>query len=144
MTNHITDVAVDALLTAGRAGLEILDSDSIELIDGGVGLRHMNPEAALEALEQSSEPCSGRLEAALEVLKELAPHYIRVTDALSDAGIRLANEIEADSLEETWTASRLESIHEQIRDMRDGYCDGDMPGAIEKLYQQVSDLIEGN
>lgn len=38
----------------------------------------------------------------------------------------------------------LEPLYEQIRDMRDGYHDGDMPGAIEKLYLQVSDMMEGN
>lgn len=64
--------------------------------------------------------------------------------ALSDAGVQLANEIEANAQEETEIDSRLETLYEQVRDMRDGYCDGDMPGAIEKLYNQVSEMTEGN
>lgn len=38
----------------------------------------------------------------------------------------------------------LEPLYEQIRDMRDGYHDGDMPGAIDKLYNQVTNMMEGN
>nr|DAU71055.1 MAG TPA: hypothetical protein [Caudoviricetes sp.] len=38
----------------------------------------------------------------------------------------------------------FEDLYDQIRDMRDGYHGGDMPGAIEKLYRQVIDMMEGN
>lgn len=140
--DSIADFAVDVLKTYGQAGCEILCLDSSELIDGGVDLCYMSPEAALEELERSEEPTEVRLEAALEVLRELAPHYTKVADALSDAGVQLANEIEANAQEET--ASRLDPLYEQVRDMRDGYCDGDMLGAIEKLYAHVKDMMEGN
>ena len=142
--DSIADHAVDVLKTNGRAGGEILGLDAAELIDGGVDLRYLSPEASLEELERSEEPAEIRLDAALEVLRELAPHYTKVADALSDAGVQLANEIEANAQEETETGSRLEPLYEQIRDMRDGYCEGDMPGAIEKLYNQVSDMMGGN
>ena len=142
--DSIADHAVDVLKTHGQAGCEILGIDAIDLIDGGVDLCYMNPEAALEELERSEEPAETRLEAALEVLRELAPHYINVADALSDAGVQLANEIEANSQEGSETDSRLEDLYEHVRDMRDGYCEGDMPGAIDKLYNQVKDMMEGN
>lgn len=142
--DSIADHAVDVLKTHGQAGCEILCLYSSELIDGGVDLCYMSPEAALEELERSEEPAEIRLEAALEVLRELAPHYTNVADALSDAGVQLANEIEANTQEETETDSHPETLYEQVRDMRDGYCDGDMPGAIEKLYCQVIDMMEGN
>lgn len=142
--DSIADHAVDVLKTHGQAGCEILNLDASELIDGGVDLCYMSPEAALEELERSEEPAEIRLEAALEVLRELAPHYTKVADALSDAGVQLANEIEANAQEETETDSRLETLYEQVRDMRDGYCDGDMPGAIEKLYNQITELMEGD
>ena len=142
--DSISDHAVDVLKTHGQAGCEILGLDASDLIDGGVDLCYMSPEAALEELERSEEPAEIRLEAALEVLRELAPHYTKVADALSDAGVQLANEIEANAQEETEIDSRLETLYEQVRDMRDGYCDGDMPGAIEKLYNQVSEMTEGN
>lgn len=142
--DSIADHAIDVLKTHGRAGCEILCIDASELIDGGVDLCYMSPEAALEDLERSEEPAEIRLDAALEVLRELAPHYTKVANALSDAGVQLANEIEANAQEETETDSRFETLYEQVRDMRDGYCDGDMPGAIEKLYNQVSEMTEGN
>ena len=142
--DSIADHAVDVLKTHGQAGCEILCLDSSELIDGGVDLCYMSPEAALEELERSEEPACIRLEAALEVLRELAPHYTKVADALSDAGVQLANEIEANAQEETETDNRLEPLYELVRDMRDGYHGDDMPGAIEKLYCQVIDMMEGN
>lgn len=142
--DSIADRALDVLKTHGRAGCEILCLDSSELIDGGVDLCYLSPEAALEELERSEEPAGVRLEAALEVLSELAPHYTKVADALSDAGVQLANEIEANAQEETETDSRLEPLYELVRDMRDGYHDSDMPGAIDKLYKQVMEMMEGN
>lgn len=142
--DSIADHALDVLKTHGRAGCEILILDASELIDGGVDLCYMSPEAALEELERSEEPAEIRLEAALEVLSELAPHYTKVADALSDAGVQLANEIEANAQEETETDSRLETLYELVRDMRDGYCDGDMPRAIDKLYNQITEMMEGN
>mgnify|MGYP002753616743 CR=1 FL=1 len=142
--DSIADHAVDVLKTHGQAGCEILCLDSSELIDGGVDLCYMSPEAALEELERSEEPAEIRLEAALEVLRELAPHYTKVADALSDAGVQLANEIEANAQEETETDSRLEDLYEQLRDIREGYYGNDLSGAIEKLYCQVIDMMEGN
>ena len=142
--DSIADHAVDVLKTHGQAGCEILNLDARELIEGGVDLCYMSPEEALKELERSEEPAEIRLEAALEVLRELAPHYTKVADALSDAGVQLANEIEANAQEETETDSRLETLYELVRDMRDGYHGDDMPGAIDKLYSLVTNMLEGN
>lgn len=142
--DSIAEHAMDVLKTHGRAGCEILILDACELINDGVDLCYMSPEAALEELKRSEEPAEIRLEAALEVLWELAPHYTKVADALSDAGVQLANEIEANAQEETETDSRLETLYELVRDMRDGYHGDDMPGAIDKLYNQITEMMEGN
>lgn len=142
--DSIADRAVDVLKTYGQAGCEILNLDASELIDGGVDLCYMSPGEALKELERSEEPAEIRLEAAMKVLRELAPHYTKVADALSDAGVQLANEIEANAREETETDSRLDDLYEHVRDLRDGYCDGDMLRAIEKLYNQITDMMEGN
>lgn len=48
-------------------------------------------------------------------------------------------EVEKDYIER----ASLETLYELVRDMRDGYHD-DMPGAIEKLYNQITDMMEGN
>lgn len=57
-----------------------------------------------------------------------------------DALTVFREEVEKDYIER----ASLETLYEQIRDMRDGYYDGDMPGAIEKLYNQITDMMEGN
>ena len=57
-----------------------------------------------------------------------------------DALTVFREEVEKDYIER----ASLETLYELVRDMRDGYCDGDMPGAIDKLYKQVSDMMEGN
>lgn len=49
-------------------------------------------------------------------------------------------EVEKDYIER----ASLEPLYEQVRDMRDGYCDSDMPGAIEKIYNLVAEMMEGN
>lgn len=57
-----------------------------------------------------------------------------------DALTIFREEVEKDYIER----ASLEPLYEQIRDMRDGYCDGDMPGIIDKLYNQVTEMMEGN
>lgn len=128
-------LAVDALLAAGRGRRNILSRDSRELIHDVVYLCYQNSGASLEELELYGEPDSIRIEAALEVIGELAPHYTKVTEVLSRAGAQLANEIEANGPDKAENDSRLDAVYEQVRDMR---------GAIEKLYQQVSDMVEGD
>lgn len=49
-------------------------------------------------------------------------------------------EVEKDYIER----ASLEPLYELVRDMRDGYCASDMPGAIDKLYNQITELMEGN
>lgn len=57
-----------------------------------------------------------------------------------DALTVFREEVEKDYIER----ASLEPLYDPIRDMRDGYCDGDMPGAIEKLYNQITEMMEGN
>lgn len=57
-----------------------------------------------------------------------------------DALTVFREEVEKDYIER----ASLEPLYEQVRDMRDGYCDGDMPGAIDKLYNQITEMMEGN
>lgn len=57
-----------------------------------------------------------------------------------DALTAFREEVERDYLD----LASLEPLYEQVRDLRDGYHDGDMPGAIEKLYNQITEMMEGN
>lgn len=56
-----------------------------------------------------------------------------------DALTVFREEVDRDYIER----ASLEPLYELVRDMRDGYHD-DMPGAIEKLYNQITDMVEGN
>lgn len=49
-------------------------------------------------------------------------------------------EVENDYIER----ASLETLYELVRDMRDGYHGDDMPGAIDKLYNLITDMMEGN
>ena len=49
-------------------------------------------------------------------------------------------EVERDYIER----ASLEDLYEQLRDIREGYYGNDLSGAIEKLYRQVINMMEGN
>lgn len=57
-----------------------------------------------------------------------------------DALTVFREEVEKDYIER----ASLETLYELVRDMRDGYHGDDMPGAIEKLYNQITERMEGN
>lgn len=57
-----------------------------------------------------------------------------------DALTVFREEVEKDYIER----ASLETLYEPVRDMRDGYHGDDMPGAIEKLYNQITEMMEGN
>lgn len=61
---------------------------------------------------------------------------VEAQDALSV----LYEEVERDYIER----ASLEDLYEQLRDIREGYYGNDLSGAIEKLYRQVIDMMEGN
>lgn len=49
-------------------------------------------------------------------------------------------EVEQDYIER----ASLEDLYEQLQDIRDGYYGNDLSVAIEKLYHQVINMMEGN
>lgn len=57
-----------------------------------------------------------------------------------DALTAFREEVEKDYIER----ASLETLYELVRDMRDGYHGDDMPGAIDKLYIQITEMMEGN
>lgn len=57
-----------------------------------------------------------------------------------DALTVFREEVEKDYIER----ASLETLYELVRDMRDGYHGDDMPGAIEKLYNRITEMMEGN
>lgn len=69
-------------------------------------------------------------------IESLRDDAVEAQDALTV----FREEVEKDYIER----ASLVTLYEQIRDMRDGYCDGDMPGAIGKLYNQITEMLKGN
>ena len=61
------------------------------------------------------------------------------TEAI-DALTVFHGEVEQDYIER----ASLEDLYEQLRDIREGYYGNDLSGAIEKLYRQIIDMLEGN
>nr|DAS46450.1 MAG TPA: hypothetical protein [Caudoviricetes sp.] len=57
-----------------------------------------------------------------------------------DALTVFREEVEKDYIER----ASLETLYELVRDMRDGYHGDDMPGAIDKLYNRVMEMMEGS
>lgn len=57
-----------------------------------------------------------------------------------DALTVFREEVDRDYIER----ASLEDLYEQLRDIREGYYGNDLSGAIEKLYHQVIDMMEGN
>lgn len=57
-----------------------------------------------------------------------------------DALTVFREEVEKDYIER----ASLEPLYYHVRDLRDGYHDGDMLGAIEKIYNLVAEMMEGN
>ena len=57
-----------------------------------------------------------------------------------DALTVFREEVERDYIER----ASLEDLYEKLRDIREGYYGNDLSGAIEKLYRQIIDMMEGN
>lgn len=57
-----------------------------------------------------------------------------------DALTVFREEVERDYIER----ASLKDLYEQLRNIRGGYYGNDLSGAIEKLYLQIIDMMEGN
>lgn len=73
-------------------------------------------------------------------LADRAETFLSDAAEAHDALTVFREEVERDYIER----ESLVPLYEQVRDLRDGYHDGDMPGAIDKLYTQVTNMMEGN
>ena len=62
-----------------------------------------------------------------------------VTEA-QDALTVFREEVERDYIER----ASLEDLYEQLRNIREGYYGNDLSGAIEKLYHQIINMMDGN
>ena len=100
-----------------------------------------------EVVQDYIDDIHGGIRKLFDTIQLLIPRLVDRTESFRNDAIEAQDaltvfreEVEKDYLER----ASLEPLDEQIRDMRDGYHDGDMPGAIDKLYNQVTNLIEGN
>lgn len=80
------------------------------------------------------------LQLLIPILEDRAESFHDDAVEAQDALTVFCEEVEKDYIER----ARLETLYELVRDMRDGYHGDDMPGAIDKLYTQITEMMEGN
>lgn len=80
------------------------------------------------------------LQLLIPILADRAETFQGDAAEAQDALTVFHEEVERDYIER----ASLEVLYEQLRDIREGYYGNALSGAIEKLYQQVIDMMEGN
>lgn len=132
----------DASMLQGSRVDEILgemDSFSVPYDEGGEVIPDV-VEDYIDNLHAGIDKLFDTIQLLILRLSDHAESFRSDAVEAQDALAIFREEMETDYVER----ASLEPLYEQIRDMRDGYHDGDMPGAIEKLYNQVSDMMKGN
>lgn len=100
-----------------------------------------------EVVQDYIDELHGGIRKLFDTIQLLIPCLVDRIESFRDDAVEsqdtltvFREEVEKDYIER----ASLEHLYEQVRDMRDGYCDVGMPGAIEKLYNQVTGIMEGN
>lgn len=97
-------------------------------------------EDYIDSLHTGIDKLLDTIQLLIPLLSDRAETFRDDAVEAQDALTAFREEVEWDYLE----LASLEPLYEQVRDLRDGYHDGDMPGAIEKLYNQITEMMEGN
>ena len=119
--------------------LDRLDDFPVPYDEGG--------EIIPDVVEDYIDDLHGGIRKLFDTIQLLIPCLVDRIESFRDDAIESQDALAA-FCEETkknyLERASLEPLYESVRDMRDGYLDGDMPGVIEKLYSLVSDMMEGN
>lgn len=97
-------------------------------------------EDYIDSLHAGIDKLLDTIQLLIPLLSDRAETFRDDAVEAQDALTAFREEVERDYLE----LASLEPLYEQVRDLRDGYHDGDMPGAIEKLYNQITEMMGGN
>lgn len=119
--------------------LDGLDDFPVPYDEGGEVIPDV-VEDYIDGLHAGIDKLLDTIQLLIPLLSDRAETFRDDAVEAQDALTAFREEVERDYLE----LASLEPLYEQVRDLRDGYHDGDMPGAIEKLYNQITEMMEGN
>lgn len=94
----------------------------------------------IDSLHAGINKLSDTIRIVIPALAYRAEGFCNDATEAQDALTAFYEEVERDYLER----ARLDGLYEQLRDIREGYYGNDLSGAIEKLYTQVTNMMEGN
>lgn len=104
-------------------------------------------EIISEVVQDYIDELHGGIRKLFDTIQLVIPLQADRTESFRDDAVEAQDaltvfreEVEKDYIER----ASLETLYELVRDMRDGYHGDDMPGAIDKLYKQVMEMMEGN
>lgn len=104
-------------------------------------------EVIPDVVEDYVDSLHAGIDKLLDTIQLLVPRLTDRIECFRDDAVEAQDtltvfreEVDRDYIER----ASLEPLYEPIRDMRDGYCDGDMPGTIDKLYNQITEMMGGN
>lgn len=119
--------------------LDELDDFPVPYDEGGEVIPDL-VEDYIDSLHAGIDKLLDTIQLLIPLLSDRAETFRDDAVEAQDALTAFREEVELDYIER----ASLEPLYEQVRDLRDGYHDGDMPGAIEKLYTQVTNMMDGN
>ena len=100
-----------------------------------------------EVVQDYIDELHGGIRKLLDTIQLVIPLQADRTESFRDDAVEAQDaltvfreEVEKDYIER----ASLETLYELVRDMRDGYRGDDMPGAIDELYTQLTNMMEGN
>ena len=89
----------------------------------------------------------GGIQKLFDIIQTLVPTLADRAESVHDDAVEAQDALTVfhEEVERYYIArASLEDLYEQLRDIREGYYGNDLSGAIEKLYHQVIDMMEGN
>lgn len=119
--------------------LDGLDDFPVPYDEGGEVIPDV-VEDYIDSLHAGIDKLLDTIQLLIPLLSDRAETFRDDAVEAQDALTAFREEVELDYIER----ASLEPLYEQVRDLRDGYHDGDMPGATEKLYTQVTNMMGGN
>lgn len=119
--------------------LDRLDDFPVPYDEGGEVIPDV-VEDYIDSLHAGIDKLLDTIQLLIPLLSDRAETFLSDAVEAQDALTVFREEVEKDYIER----ASLEPLYEPIRDMRDGYHGDDMPGAIEKLYNQITEMMEGN
>lgn len=119
--------------------LDRLDDFPVPYDEGGEVIPDV-VEDYIDNLHAGIDKLLDAIQLLVPMLSDRAESFRRDATESQDVLTVFREEVEKDYIER----ASLSPLYEQLRDIREGYYGNDLSGAIEKLYRQIIDMMEGN